>query len=440
MTDTPTWHRAIAWCTAAVLFACANWLTAGNTGYFSHDELQWGSAAAVASIDALPFVAWSDVGAFQYRPLTFNLWLLLSHHLFAHPVQFHQVFLALAFGVCTLLFAALWRAGASPGVAAGASAAFALNPFAMYVHGWVATLGDLLWTSAALTIAWRVLASPAAAWRGPALIGALLTTLALLAKEAALAIPALLAMAWLMSREARWRAALLGSALPTAVYLALRLPLLLSSPRPGGAYAWSLDNIPARVAEFHVWPLVPTLLEMTSLWFASPLRLLAVASVALALLAAVAQSSRRLAGLMVGGTAIALGPTIVLAANYPQYGYAASALACACVALAWPRMKRPARVVVVTVSLLTTWHGVNVQREMLRVGRIEAKFTPSLKPWLQQPGDTLVLVAAVPSDAWIYQRLTQALPAARRSIEVHVAGGGIVVAPDGRVRAPPLID
>ena len=37
----------------------------------------------------------------------------------------------------------------------------------------------------------------------------------------------LLALAWALTRERRWRAALLGSMSPTATYLALRLPVLL---------------------------------------------------------------------------------------------------------------------------------------------------------------------------------------------------------------------
>ena len=44
-----------------------------NPGYFSHDELQW-AALANASTPS----PWLETSAFQYRPLTFSLWMALS--------------------------------------------------------------------------------------------------------------------------------------------------------------------------------------------------------------------------------------------------------------------------------------------------------------------------------------------------------------------------
>ena len=50
-----------------------------NPGYFSHDELQWWARADVPSWSALPWIPWLDLSPLQYRPLTFNLWLVLAH-------------------------------------------------------------------------------------------------------------------------------------------------------------------------------------------------------------------------------------------------------------------------------------------------------------------------------------------------------------------------
>ena len=430
MHDTsPMLRRTFAWLAALAAFALAHAWTLANPGWFSHDELQWGQ---LANADPRVAVDWLDNTVFQYRPLTFQLWVWIADALFAQPRLYHALWVLLGFGVCALLYAVLRRAGAPWRVAAAGAAAFALNPYAAYVHGWVATLAELLWTACALAIACFAF-DPRRTPRQVAMAAFAFTTLALLAKETALAIAPLLALAWALTRAARWRAALLGSLAPTGVYLALRLPTLLFAPRPDGAYAWSLANAPLRWAEFELWPLIPTVLEMTSLPLASPARLAAIAAIAVLLILAVARADRRLGILLTAGTAIALGPALVLATGYPQYGYAASALACACVALAWPALRRPGRAIVLLVLLLSTWHGANVQREMLRVGRLEARFTPSLRPLIEQRGDVLTLVPSVGSDAWVYRRLSESLPNARRDVQVQASGGGLQIAAEGTV-------
>lgn len=423
-------RHTVAWLAAFAAFALAHAWTLANPGWFSHDELQW---SHLASVEPRFAVDWLDNSVFQYRPLTFQLWLWIARALFAHPGLYHALWVVLGFGICALLFAVLRRAGTAPRIAFAAAAAFALNPYAAYVHGWVATLAELLWTACALAIAWFAFDARRSA-RELAIAAFVFTTLALIAKETALAIPALLALAWLLTRERRWLVGLLGSLLPTASYLALRLPILLYAPRPDGAYAWSLANVPVRLVELHTWPLMPTVLEMTALPTGSALRLVAAALIAILLIAAVLNTNRRLGALLIAGTALALGPATVLATGYPQYGYAASALACACIAMAWPAMRSFSRAVVLLALLLSTWHGANVQREMLRVGRLEANFTPSLRPLIEQPGEVLTLVPAIPSDDWVYQRLTQSLPNARREVRVQPNGSGAPVAADGTVQ------
>ena len=56
-----------------------------NPGYFSHDELQWAARANVATVAELPWLGWFDLESYQYRPLTFNIWLWAAYHGFAHP-------------------------------------------------------------------------------------------------------------------------------------------------------------------------------------------------------------------------------------------------------------------------------------------------------------------------------------------------------------------
>ncbi len=428
----PLLHRTVACSAAFAAFVLAQWLTLGNPGYFSHDELQWGAAAAAVPFD---FVDWRDLSAFQYRPLTFNLWLLLSRALFANPAAFHALWLAFGFAVCALLFIAMRRVRIDARVAAIVTAAFALNPFAVYVHGWVATLGELLWTACALSIAICVLGAEKTAWRRPATAAFALTLMALLSKEAALAIAPLLALAWLLSqRERRWAAAFAGSALPTLAYLALRLPVLLHAPRPDGAYSWSLLMIPQRWAEIQAYPFLTTALEMNAVGNASVTRLAFAIVVASLVVWSVLRADLRVAALYLFGGAIAIGPAIVLQAGYPQYGYAFSALACACLGATWPRTTATGRSVLLFALLLSTWHGANVQREMRRVGEIEAVFSPALRELLAETSsDPLILAAS--RDAWIYRRLTEHLPHATQRIVIVTAPApaGFRIAENGAI-------
>ncbi|MEP7098560.1 MAG: hypothetical protein ABI748_12920, partial [Dokdonella sp.] len=81
-----------------VVFACLVVLQLPlvcNPGYFSHDELEWWARASVAGWAQLPWVSWTAVADFQYRPLTFNLWLLLAHGFAAKPYLMHLIVVSL---------------------------------------------------------------------------------------------------------------------------------------------------------------------------------------------------------------------------------------------------------------------------------------------------------------------------------------------------------
>ena len=126
-------------------------------GYFSHDELQW--AARAETLRHVPW--WPAADQFQFRPLTFNLWMALSRALFAHPQAFHAVLVAwgaLNAGlVCAIgrRFPIATPPAAWP--AAIGALVFVLSPYAVYVHGWVGTIADLIWVSGALVAAWCAL-------------------------------------------------------------------------------------------------------------------------------------------------------------------------------------------------------------------------------------------------------------------------------------------
>ena len=115
-----------------------------NPGYLSFDELQWWARADVPAFADLPWRAWSDWRSFQYRPLTFNLWLVLAHALAAHAYAMHAAFVVLGTINALLLAACVRIFGAERNTAAVAAVAFVLSPYVAYTHGWTGTLADLL--------------------------------------------------------------------------------------------------------------------------------------------------------------------------------------------------------------------------------------------------------------------------------------------------------
>ncbi|AWV08638.1 hypothetical protein [Marilutibacter maris] len=432
---------------AALLAFLAQWPLVANPGYFSHDELQWAARAWSADGGPLPWMAWTDPGVFQYRPLTFNLWLWLSRHLFDTPMAFHAVLVAMGALNTALLAGLLRRLGAAPAMALIGALGFALGPYATYVHGWVGTIGDLLWVAMALACGWVCSTSsstlPGARRPRQAAVAigcALLTAIGLLAKEAALSIPALLAVAALLDRERPgWRWGLLGSALPAAAYLALRIGVLGAAGEGSGAYAWSIERIPVRALEYFVFlPQFGAFETLSALvrGFADPSVWVAIA-LWLVVLAALARTGWRAPAALVGGGLAALGPVLVLPTAYNQYGYGFAAVVAGVFALAWPRLPRWGRAATGLLAVLVLWHGIHVMRWMHRVGEVQAVFTPALVEAVRDrdPARPLRLRVAADAKAWMFMRLTHEIP--------HVRGepiGGRVVLVDGDVEGDAAAD
>ena len=384
-----------------------------NPGYFSHDELQWAAFAAQHPGWYFRDYLWSDVGSFQYRPLTFSLWLWLSDVAFARPQAFHAVFVAWGATNAAGLALLLRRFGLAPAVACAGALVFALSPYASYTHAWVGTLGDLIWVSCALGVG-LVAQAGRAGWP-TALACAALTSVALLSKEAGIVIPALAAMAWWwLGRPKAWGWAVLGASAPAAIYLLMRMGVLLFSPPESSYYQWGPAFVPQRWLEYQLFPWFPKRFEM--------INLLAMESgktrfwVAVAVWAALAWTFARLglrwllAFVLLG--AAALGPVLILTQSSNQYGYGFAAVMAALGAAAWPRSGRAGRAVLLLAALLSCWHGINVMRQMHQVGQVQARFSPALAEAVrQQGGDRAVrLRAADPDRDWVFRRLSHDIP------------------------------
>lgn len=396
---TPNW----AWVALAALLL--QWPLVLNPGYFSHDELQW---AAFADGDLLD--PWRDVSAFQYRPLTFSLWMLLSRQLFDVPVAFHALLVAWGSLNAGLLSSVARRFGMAAWPAAGGALVFAAGPFAALVHGWVGCIADLLWLSCALCAAWIVQLSsrPVVA----ALSTAAFTSIALLSKEAAFAIPPLLLVAWLFDRRrARWLAAALGASAVAATWMALRLDLLLDAPREGSQYVMHATNLPLRWLEYQLFaPLVPVQETFLALRRTTPA--VVAGLLWLWLVVALLQANRRLALLFVLGGVAALLPVLPLSSGWNHYGYGFAAVTAMTIAAAWPFANRTGRIAIAVFAGLTLLHGLAVMQGIRMVGEVQSRFSPALAAAMRRHEGSapLLLRPDAGAEAWIFQRLTHDIP------------------------------
>lgn len=446
------WRGTVALAVALFAAQAALWI---NPGYFSHDELQWGARAAVGSGRSLPFLSFTDWHTFQFRPLTFNLWLLLSQSLFDSPRLFHALFAALGAANALLLVKVLRAAGCRRAVAFGAALAFTFSPSAAWVHGWVGCLADLLWVGLGLALVVflqhcaaaetrdsdaRSTPGPAGTW-AIAAVAALLTALALLSKEAALSIPALLGLAAVLLRPPRvWRLAAFASGAVAVLYLALRLETL-TAPDAASSYAVQFGALPLRLGEYALFPWALGMQEVAAMARADPAKWLRLALAPLAVALCLWRAGPRFLLAGAAGSVLALGPVLVLPTSANQYGYGLAALACGVAALAWSRLGRAGKLTLALLALVAAVHGLQIQNRMLEIGRLQSVFSPSLAAQAQaQPQGPIRLWPVREDHAYAYARLSHEVPSwrgvalgARVSLAERAEQATHRIAPDGRV-------
>ena len=386
-----------------------------NPGYFSFDELQWWWRSAVPWRD-LPWVSWSDLGAFQYRPLTFNLWLVLAHAFAEHAYLMHAVFVLVGTLNAVLIATNLRSLGVARATATAAALAFVCSPFVAYTHGWTGTLADLLVLSFGLLAfaALRALRDDTSLARSAsiAFTVVLLQALALSAKESAVVLPLLLLCA-AVAHDARRRVlaiALLAGAI-VAAYLALRLPILLGTH--GSGYEWHLADIPRRLAEYALYPWLPPLFEIEPSLEKGGWRLALAALCLAALLYALASRGWRHAGAFVVLYVGLLAPVLILEHSYNQYAYLSSAAAIGVVACAWRASSRTARALILVSAAVVCVHGAEVMLRLHEIGAIERRFHGELADLLERQASTVTVVSGRPADAWLVQRFTEHVPGYR---------------------------
>lgn len=404
-------------CASLALVLAAVWIAgtlAFNPGYFSHDELQWGAFAAQPDWATIPWHNFLDLASYQYRPLTFNLWLVIARLLFEWPLAMHLFWLLLGAGNASLLYVLLRRSAIPPGPAGLGALLFLLSPYAVYVHGWVATLADLLWVGIGLGLCCWVLGRAQPRSLGEmgklALVGALATVLALTCKEAALSIPALMVIAAARTRQGRFAWVALGSAIAGAVYVLLRAAVVLGAPMEATGYEWSITTVPRAFSAYHLYPFHIRLLEVHSLSAQRP-AVIAVASVLFVLTYLVAFRGTRGFAWYLAASAAALGPVLILNTPANQYGYGLAALTAGFLAFGWQRNGVHARWMVLVVAMFWSIHGMRVAAEIYRVGSIQSRFSPAVAALVEASDAPVLLRPSCPQDNWVYRRLLHEIPA-----------------------------
>lgn len=407
---------------ALLLASLAGLPLVANPGYFHIDEYAWQHIADPQSGYVARALDWGAIEKPQYRPLTFHLWVWLSRMLFATPMLFHAVFVLGTAVVAMLLARALRAAGTRPAVALGAAVAFALHPYVAFTTGWVGTLADLLWVAALLALFGVVLSRASVAT--VAIGSVVLTLLALLSKEAAVAIPAILGCGLVLCpRSPRWHAATWPSALLVLLYLVLRWPALTAA-QPGAHYAIVLDAMPAQWLDYQLYPLLPNAAGMTALpqalapaWpWAFGVALLAW----LALLAVLWRAGPRFVWLWLAAGTAALLPVLPIAgAISGRYGYGFAAVGVGVIALAWDRLSRGGRAVVLVCLLPMLLHTAATWIELRRIGVRQAHYMPAIAEALRRSPEGRVRLHLAPGAqaAWW---MTQVSFVERQPVRGHV--------------------
>lgn len=412
-----------------------------NPGYFSHDELQWASWSVGKPWAQVPWASIWDWQPFQYRPLTFNLWMLLSRWLFANPYLMHAACVALGLINALLLCSWLRQMDVSRAGAAAASLIWLLNPYAIYTHAWVAALADTLWLMLgllALVIVTQL--SHRSEQRKPTIlavmIAALCTALALLCKEAALCLPTAFFLAWLgQQRRPIWFWSGLASAAVVAMYLLLRLDSILQGAASVEAYALGHPQPMQRWAEYLIFPaLLQRGHPFALLQEALSLRLgLSVALICIVTFAFFWRHPRW-GMLWLGAPLAALLPVLLLPISHSHYAYSAAAVAAVILAKAWSSLARFGQVAAILWLALISLHGLQLAGKMHRDGRIQARLLADIHQFrLRSPDSPMRIFSDREQFAPLLERSISHVPS-YRSIAWGDRVQSVPVAPQANFR------
>jgi len=370
----------------------------GNPGYFSHDEWDrvhslnvlgfWGYMASAAQIQAGP-----EFG-YPVRPIGFVQQGLSALWMNSAPLVVHSVDVALHAVIAMIMSLALMSLRAQRPLPELAGVAFALSPLTTGAVAWMGASFDQWYTLFMVLACWTAVLI----YRGeskPAkfVVLFLCSAGAMLSKEAAVVLPAMISLCLLVFYSItqadrflyrRALAILSMSAIPIALYMAIRLPALMVSFGGGGhgAYSPSLSFLIPNAIAYFTFPFLPSPQEMRA---PIPLGTSAVLAVLLhgALIILLARNvSWTVAGAYLIAYFLPLGPVLPLvqpAAHYIHASAVPLALVFAVVAAgAWRQGAIVPIGLIVVGGILMTVHLSLLQYRFYQDGLCQSRFLISL--------------------------------------------------------------
>jgi len=184
----------------------------------------------------------------------------------------------------------------------------------------------------------------------------------------------------------------------------------LFTPHEGSAYAWQLSNIPARLAEFTIFPFLPDCFEAATTsvsWNWAGILFVAV------LLAVLFSAGWRYVVAYCIGSTAALGPILILGTSSNHYAYVAGAFGCAFFALMWRRLHAWARVGTAILLLVLAVHGYREMTEMRHIGRIQHNLYEELVEIVPSSRALILIKAERPMEDVVLQHLLYRVPSYR---------------------------
>ena len=224
--------------------------------------------------------------------------------------------------------------------------------------------------------------------------------------------PAAMLIAVLRRRDRIGLAAFTSAAVVVLIYLGLRLQTILFPHVTADGYHWSLANIPARFAEYTVFPFLVGHFEV----IASRTHLAnwpALLGLGIVFAASLGVGWRRCLVFWIGWIA-ALGPVLILDDVYNQYAYLAGAWACAFIAFIWERIPAALRVLMILPIAMLLVHGGQQIRDIRHIGTIQHNLYTDLPRILAGATRPVAIQAQRDDDDFILRRLLTEIPSYQR--------------------------
>ena len=360
-----------------------------NPGYYSHDELSFGFHSQGFGDKALSDINWFsflNLQAPQYRPITFNLWLFVSHFLFQYPPLFHLVVVLLGLLCGVALYALILQRSTNRRFALTALLIFSILPATAFTIGWVGTIGDFLWvlfTLSMISIAFKAEGWVKAKFRNPwklaaAYLGiATLFVFALMSKETAIIVPGIFLLYILFIKRSKFviNSFLLISFL-SVVYISLRFNALFGSSS-SEAYSVTTNAILRNLVGYFTYPFAwndfftyPT--QVASSYFIFSLL------AHLAVIFLLWRASSRYAKVYVFSYIFTVAPLLLIHMWSPHYLFASSILLASAIAYILIQGKWIDKALAALLTLVLMIHSFNVQLEYYNRGLIQNRILTSL--------------------------------------------------------------